>query len=266
VNNYGPTESTVVATSGVIAANETVLHIGTPISNTQIYILDRYGRPVPIGAPGEIYIGGASVAQGYLNRPELSAERFLADPFSTSGKTRMYKTGDMARWRPNGTIEYLGRNDAQVKVRGNRVELGEVESVLLEHPAVTQAVVLARETTPENQQLVAYVVCDRQSVVQTTSIGTSELTRDTVADEWEHLDDPSENVLRQQIIPRLRKHLNERLPEYMVPAAWMILKHLPLTVNGKVDRRALPLPQGRSDDLGEYIAPSTRTGACGHLA
>ncbi|MFN5528921.1 non-ribosomal peptide synthetase, partial [Bradyrhizobium sp.] len=155
VNNYGPTETTVVATSGLLGADEAVLHIGRPISNTQIYILDEHGEPVPIGVAGEIYIGGAGVARGYLNRPELTAERFVEDRFSGEAGARLYRTGDLGRWLGDGTIAYLGRNDFQVKIRGFRIELGEIEARLSEHAGVRDVAVIAREDGPGDQRLVA---------------------------------------------------------------------------------------------------------------
>lgn len=160
VNNYGPTEGTVVATSGCIRDDDAVLHIGRPISNTQVYILDHHLQSVPIGVAGEIYVGGAGVARGYLGKPELTAERFLADPFSADSRAHLYMSGDLGRWRADGTIEYLARNDQQVKIRGYRIELGEIESQLLQHPEVKETVVLAREDEPDEKQLVAYVVAD----------------------------------------------------------------------------------------------------------
>ena len=161
INNYGPTESTVVATSGCIRGVDSDLHIGRPIANTQIYILDRHRRPVPIAATGEIYIGGAGIARGYLNRPDLTAERFVPDPFSGKSQARMYRSGDFGRWRSDGTIEFSGRNDQQLKIRGCRIELGEIEAQLLRHPQVKEAVVLAREDHHEEKRLVGYVVANR---------------------------------------------------------------------------------------------------------
>ena len=161
-NNYGPTEATVVATSGRIFESDTILHIGRPIANAQVYILDSHGLPVPLGAAGEIHIGGAGVARGYLNQPELTRERFVTDPFSSRKGARMYRSGDLGRWRPDGTIEYLGRNDEQVKVRGYRIELGEIEAQLLKHEHVAEAVVIAREDEHGEKRLVAYVAANLQ--------------------------------------------------------------------------------------------------------
>src|SRR6185312_9423644 len=165
VNNYGPTESTVVATSGNIHDEDAVLHIGRPIANTRIYILDTHRQPVAVGVVGEIYIGGAGVARGYLHRPELTAERFIQDPFSVDSQARLYKTGDLGKWRADGTIEYVGRNDQQVKIRGFRIELGEIEAQLARHEDIQEAVVIARDgeclaesDASGQKRLVAYVV------------------------------------------------------------------------------------------------------------
>jgi amino acid adenylation domain-containing protein len=223
VNNYGPTETTVVATSGEVTAGGK-LHIGRPIANTRVYILDPRGEPVPTGVSGELYVGGAGVARGYLNRPELTAERFVVDPFSAKPDARMYRTGDLGRWLPDGTIEFLGRIDFQVKVRGFRIELGEIESRLLEHPALTETIVLAREDVPGDVRLVAYYVA-----------------ADAVEAE------------------ALRAHLSATLPEYMVPAAFVHLAAMPLTPNGKVDRRALPAPEAGAFAARGYEAPATET-------
>ncbi|MGF6097861.1 amino acid adenylation domain-containing protein [Pseudomonas sp. 18175] len=198
INNYGPTEATVVATSGRVDVGRT-LHIGAPVANATVYLLDEQQRPVPVGVTGELYVGGKGVARGYLNRPELSAERFLDDAF-TAG--RMYRTGDLARWLPDGNLDYLGRNDDQVKIRGMRIELGEIEAALASHPHVQEAIVQSREG-----QLLAWFTA-RQAVP----------------------------------IDGLRAHLQASLAEYMLPAAYVRLDTLPLTANGKLDRKALPAP------------------------
>ncbi|WP_042934953.1 AMP-binding protein, partial [Pseudomonas gingeri] len=205
VNNYGPTETTVVATSGRLEAGQ-VLHIGKPIANARVYLLDEQQRPVPVGVAGEVYVGGAGVARGYLNRPELSAERFLDDPFSDTAQARMYRTGDLARWLADGTLDYLGRNDDQVKVRGVRIEPGEIESRLNQLPGVKEAVLLAREDEPGQVRLVAYFTA-------------REWAEPLAMGDW-------------------RARLLEQLPEYMVPAAFVRLEALPLTANGKLDRKA----------------------------
>ena len=214
LNGYGPTETTTFAiTHDVRHVEEGArsIPLGRPIANTQIYILDSHGEPVPVGVSGELYIGGAGVARGYLNRPELTAERFVSDPFALAAGhegARMYRTGDLGRWLPDGTIEFLGRNDHQVKIRGFRIELGEIEARLLAVPGVREAVVLAREDVPGDKRLVAYC-CGAE-------VPASEL----------------------------RSALSGALPEYMVPAAYVHMDSLPLTPNGKLDRRALPVPDG----------------------
>nr|QMN69934.1 PsoC [Pseudomonas putida]QMN69953.1 PsoC [Pseudomonas putida] len=208
VNNYGPTETTVVASSGVVEAGE-VLHIGRPVANARLYVLDERRQPVALGVAGELYIGGAGVARGYLNRPTLTAERFLDDPFSAGG--RMYRSGDLVRWLADGTLEYIGRNDDQVKIRGVRIELGEIESRLASLPGINEAVVLAREDQPGQPRLVAYFT-------------------------------PQPDV--EAATPEsLRAQLQAHLPAYMVPVAFVALPVLPLTANGKLDRRALPRPE-----------------------
>jgi len=228
INAYGPTEATVCATlyhwqmKGSANAS-----IGCPIANTRVYIVDEQGQPVPIGVAGELYIGGAGVARGYLNRPELTAERFVPDPFAGEPGARMYRTGDLGRWRADGNIEFLGRNDFQVKVRGFRIELGEIEARLAEHDGVREAVVIAREDTAGEKRLVAYY----------TPADTSELRESAAGAEMLHA------------------HLATRLPEHMVPAAYVRLESLPLTRNGKLDRKALPAPEGAAYAVREYEAP-----------
>jgi acyl-coenzyme A synthetase/AMP-(fatty) acid ligase len=222
---YGPTETTVASTARrADAADErSGRAIGRPIANTQVYVLDQAGEPAPIGSAGELHIGGLGVARGYLDRPELTAERFVADPFATEAGARMYRTGDLARWLADGSLEFLGRNDDQVKLRGYRVELGEIEARLLAHPDIRHAVALLREDTPGDQRLVAYIVADRVDAAA------------------------------------LKTHLSQRLPEYMVPAAYVRLEALPLMPNGKVDRRALPVPDAEAHAARQYEAPEGET-------
>ncbi|MGY1919684.1 amino acid adenylation domain-containing protein [Pseudomonas tolaasii] len=211
INNYGPTEATVVATSGRVRAGQ-VLHIGRPVANASVYLLDEQLRPVPVGVAGELYVGGKGVARGYLNRAEMTAERFLQDPFNPG---RMYRTGDLARWLPDGNIEYLGRNDDQVKVRGVRVELGEIESRLAALEGVGEAVVLVREG-----RLIAWFTERYPLAIET-----------------------------------LRAQLQEQLPEALVPVAYVRLDSLPLTANGKLDRKALPEPDQTALLSRDYEAP-----------
>ncbi|HQC99337.1 MAG TPA: amino acid adenylation domain-containing protein, partial [Aquabacterium sp.] len=218
VNNYGPTENTVVATSGALSAHDAVLHIGRPVANTRVYILDAQGQPAPLGVVGELCIGGHGVARGYLNQPEMTAERFVADPFSEEPGARMYKTGDLGRWLADGTIEYLGRNDHQVKIRGFRIELGEIEAQLAKAPGVAEVVVLAREAAGGDKRLVAYYRGEAPAQA-------------------------------------LREHASGQLPPYMVPAAFVALERFPLTPNGKLDRAALPAPEGEAYAQRGYEAP-----------
>ncbi|WP_439740574.1 amino acid adenylation domain-containing protein [Bradyrhizobium japonicum] len=222
-NLYGPTEAAIDVTAWSCPAefDEAIVPIGRPIANTRVYLLDGHGEPVPFGAVGELCIGGAGVARGYLNRPELTAERFIASPFVDGD--RLYRTGDLARYLADGNLEFLGRNDEQVKIRGFRIEPGEIAARLLEHPAVGDAVVVAREDGRGEQRLVAYVV----------------------APEAEESD----------LAGGLRAHLSARLPDYMVPSAFVRLARLPLTVNGKVDRNALPAPSEEAYAHRAYAPP-----------
>ncbi|HEX8275370.1 MAG TPA: amino acid adenylation domain-containing protein, partial [Longimicrobiaceae bacterium] len=220
LNSYGPTETTVGVTlweapeSGGVAQ----VPIGRPVPNTRCYVLDAAMRPAAVGVPGELYVGGAQVARGYLDRPAATAERFVPDPFAARGGSRLYRTGDRARWRMDGTLEYRGRLDEQVKVRGFRIELGEIEGALRRYESVTDCVVVVREDAPGDKRLVAYVVGGVEAGV-------------------------------------LREHLLRELPEYMVPAAFVPLETIPLTPNGKLDRRALPAPEGDAYARGSYEAP-----------
>jgi len=224
-NHYGPTETHVV-TALTLEGNPkqwpVLPSIGRPIGNTQMYVLDGAREPVPMGVTGEIYIGGCGVARGYLGRPELTAERFIRDPFSPDPEARLYKTGDLGRWTTHGTLEYLGRNDHQVKLRGYRIEMGEIESQLARHTQVKEAVVIAREDVPGDKRLVAYVTARDQGPPN--------------AEE-------------------LRAHLKALLPEYMVPSAFVVLPSLPLSANGKLERRALPAPEVSDYASRQYEAP-----------
>jgi amino acid adenylation domain-containing protein len=221
-NLYGPTETTVWSTVCQVLPRRPV-SIGRPIANTTAHLLDARGSLVPVGVPGELLLGGAGVARGYLGRPDLTAERFVPDPFSTAPGARLYRTGDLARVRPAGTLEYLGRSDQQVKIRGHRIELGEIEAALGLHPAVAQAAVVAR-----GDRLAAYVVLDRTDRTDPTDPKTG-----------------------------LSSWLREKLPGYMVPSAFVFLAALPLTPNRKVDRRALPVPEALAAGTagGAFVAP-----------
>ncbi|MFY0566439.1 amino acid adenylation domain-containing protein [Archangium lansingense] len=225
LNGYGPTETTVCATLATCEPDGQRPPIGRPLPNFQLYVLDERLQPVPTGVPGELYIGGVGVSRGYLHRPELTAEKFLPNPYSAVPGARLYRTGDLVRYRADGNLEYLGRTDFQVKVRGFRIELGELESVLDKHPGVRQGIVLVREDKPGDKRLVAYVVPSQQQAPTASE---------------------------------LRAYLKEHLPEYMVPSAFVALEQVPLTPNGKVDRKALPAPEA-SASAAEYIAPRTPT-------
>ncbi len=227
-NQYGPTESHVVTEFTLKSPFDHFSElppIGRPIANTQVYIVDSHLNPVPVGVTGELHICGEGLARGYLNRPELTAEKFIPNPFSTEPGARLYKTGDLARYLPDGNIEFLSRIDQQVKIRGYRIELGEIEAVLGQHPSVREVAVLAREDSPGDKRLVAYVVSASSS---------------------------------SSLASELRTFLQQKFPEYMVPSAFMFLESLPLTPNGKVDRKALPAPdQSRPELEHSYTAPRT---------
>jgi amino acid adenylation domain-containing protein len=224
-NLYGPTEITVWATGQRVAEpGAGVVHIGGPMANARAYVLDAHGRPVPAGVPGELCVGGTGVVRGYRGRPALTAEKFVPDPFAGEPGARMYRTGDRVRWRADGTLAFLGRLDAQVKLRGYRIEPGEIEAELLRHPTLSAAAVVLREDVAGDPRLVAYAVAKAGAVP-----GGAEL----------------------------RAHLRERLPEYMVPSAFVALAELPLTGSGKVDRRALPAPDAAEGEAEAYVAPRT---------
>ena len=218
-NMYGPTETTVWSTCEQITADSDWISIGRPIANTQIYILDGQLQPVPVGVTGELYIGGMGLSSGYLNRPELTAEKFIDHPFIEG--EMIYRTGDLARYRSDGRIEHLGRLDHQVKLRGFRIELGEIEAALSRDVHVSQSVVIIREDTPGDKRLVAYVV-------------------------------PASEPISTDLI---RQNLSTHLPSYMVPSSFVVMDQLPLTPNGKMDRKALPVPDRSDFDISNVIAP-----------
>ena len=201
-----------------------LIKIGKPIFNTQAYILDQHLNLVPIGVVGELHLGGIGLARGYLNRPELTSLKFIPNPFSNDPEARLYKTGDLARYLPDGNIEFLGRIDHQVKIRGLRIELGEIETALSQHPQVEKVVVLVREYQPANKRLVAYLIPQQQG-----------------------------KVSPQQ----LRSFLQQKLPEYMIPSAFVLLENFPLTANGKINFKALPEPKIERDE--EIISPNNPT-------
>lgn len=223
-NLYGPTEAAIDVTCWTVPeiGEFTTIPIGKPVANTSLYILDTNRKLVPVGVPGELYISGSQLARGYLNKPALTNDKFVNDPF-TEGR-KMYRTGDIARWREDGNIEYLGRNDDQVKINGYRIELGEIETVLGQMPGIHHAVVIATQETAANRKLVGYVV-------------------------------PKEIFDKDAII----KYLKERLPDYMVPASLVKLENIPLTSNGKVDKKALPLPDISQLTAREYAPPRNET-------
>ena len=226
-NEYGPTEATVWSSVHHCRppAGQRPVPIGRPVANTQIYLLDSELQPVPVGVIGEVYIGGGGLARGYLNHPALTAAAFVPDPLSREPGARLYKTGDLARFLADGEIEFVGRNDFQVKIRGHRIELSEIELALAQHPGIKEAIVLAREKMAGDKRLTAYVVLNR-----------------------------AEAATAKQ----LREFLKEKLPEYMLPSSFVVLEELPLTANGKVDRNALPAPeQARPGLAAVYVAPRT---------
>jgi len=223
-NMYGPTETTIWSAAALVANDNAPINIGQPIANTQLYILDPHLQPVPMGVTGELHIGGLGLARGYRNRSELTAERFIPDPFSSESGARLYKTGDVARLRAKGQIEVLGRLDHQVKIRGFRIELGEIEARITEHPQVKEVVVTAREDMPGRKQLVAYITLEAGAT--------------------------------SPLVPDLRTYLEAKLPDYMIPAFFEELAALPRTPNGKINRKALPAPKTQAALPNRpYVAP-----------
>ncbi|ABA51457.1 unknown [Burkholderia pseudomallei 1710b] len=250
VNNYGPTEATVVATSGRLQPGEATPPIGRPIANTRVYVLDAWLRPAPIGVAGELYIGGVQVARGYLNRPELTRERFIDDPFVAGG--RLYRTGDLARWRTDGSLEYLGRNDFQVKIRGFRIELGEIEAQLAKVADVREVVVLARDSAAEvHDSATEHATPNAPSPSPETSTATAAATATATAIEKRLV----AYYTGDADVVALRAQAAQHLPSYMVPSAYVRLDAWPLTPNGKLDRRALPAPADDAYARAEYEAP-----------
>ncbi len=236
IHVYGPTENTTFSAYYCVqdvAETATSIPIGRPIANTQIYLLDADLQPVAIGVIGQLYLGGDGLAKGYLNQPDLTAAAFIPNPFSNKSGSSLYKTGDLGRYWVDGNIEFLGRIDDQVKIRGYRIELGEIEAALCQHPQVREAVVIVREDIPDDKHLVAYVIPDGiNEKLEIPNLKSSDL----------------------------RQFLKEKLPGYMVPATYAVLENMPLTPNGKVDRRALPDIDTDSEDLTEnYVAPRTES-------
>jgi amino acid adenylation domain-containing protein len=238
INEYGPTETVVGCCSyevknddaGSGEASVGGVPIGKPLANAQLYVLDEHLRLVPPGVRGELYVGGDGVGRGYVNRPEQTAQRFIPDPFSGKAGARLYHTGDICRQRADGTLEYVGRIDSQVKVRGYRIELSEIEAALMQHEAVGEVVVIAEDEGGGHKRLIAYLTAEKDARAEALEVG------------------------------ELRRYLRERLPEYMIPAAFMVLDAMPLTTNGKVDRRALPASDGlRTEPGAVYVAPRNQT-------
>jgi len=225
-NAYAPTEATIFSTLKLCPQGQRQTpSLGGPIQNMQVYLLDHHGQPAPAGVPAELHIGGVGVARGYLSRPELTATKFIPDPFSGAPGARLYKTGDLARFLPGGNLEFLGRTDHQVKIRGFRIELAEIETVLGEHPLVREVAVIAREDAPGDKRIAAYIVA-RQG----------------------HAPDVSD----------LRNHLKRRLPDYMLPSVFVTLESMPLSETGKIDRESLPVPEQSRPALEQsYVAPAT---------
>ncbi len=227
-NGYGPTEGTIGAIWGQVASDEAFRHssvpIGKPLANVKIYILDPYLHPAPVGVPGEIHIGGPGVARGYLNRPELTAEKFIADPFTGVKGARLYKTGDLARWLPDGRIEFIGRVDFQVKIRGFRIELGEIEAEISKQENIKDVIVAVHGDKAGDKKVVAYLIAQNDKAID---------------------------------LNQLRSALKENLPDYMIPAAFVVMETFPLTPNGKVNRKALPAPEQADFAADDYVAPRT---------
>lgn len=247
VNNYGPTENTVVTTSGEVTlstpAKTEAPPIGRPITNTHVYVLDRFMQPMPLGVAGELFIGGPGLARGYLQRPDLTAERFIPDPFSNQPGARLYATGDVVRYRKNGSLDFVRRNDHQVKIRGFRIEPGEIEAILRQHSAIKEAVVLVREDTPGVKRLIAYAVPLVPLEPPLPSIDSTDLTY----------------TARATFVETVHGFLHTTLPSYMWPTSIVLLDQFPLTLNGKVDRNMLPTPESAQVESRTRYAPPRNT-------
>lgn len=240
-NHYGPSENTIITTCYTIPNDMTAPPpIGKGVANTYCYVLDQHLQPVPIGVPGELYVGGDCLARGYWKREELTKERFLHSAFSADPSARIYKTGDVVRYLPSGDLEFIGRADLQVKIRGFRIELSEIESVLTHHPVVGECCIDVREPKAGNKQLVGYVAFTAKAQQDASAGGA-----------------PGQTA----IVDSMKAFLKESLPEYMVPVAWIVLPRLPLTANGKVDRRQLPEPDWRAAGASgaTFVAPRNAT-------
>ncbi|HEY0603944.1 MAG TPA: non-ribosomal peptide synthetase, partial [Herpetosiphonaceae bacterium] len=269
-NHYGPTENAVVATWGRVSEGGALPPIGEALPHVQAYVLNRWGQPVPAGVVGELYLGGAGVARGYLGQAATTAEKFVPDPFSGVAGARLYRTGDLVRWRGDGQLAFIGRRDGQVQLRGIRIELGEIEAVLGQHAEVAEAVVIARETAPNTKQLIAFVV--REQTNKETKEQGSEQRTENKEQSSEMLPSPAATeaeasqglgkglgvrATSQGLSSTLRQYLQDRLPEYMIPASIVLLDGMPLTPNGKIDRRALDERAVMESGELEYVGPRT---------
>ncbi|HEX6288979.1 MAG TPA: amino acid adenylation domain-containing protein [Herpetosiphonaceae bacterium] len=270
INGYGPTETTICTTLHSVdprTARDDITPLGTPVQNTRVYLLDAQMQPVPVGVLGEIYIGGAGLARGYVNQPDRTAERFLPDPFAQQSGGRLYRTGDLARYLADGTLMFAGRRDHQIKLRGYRIELDEIEQTLMQHPAIQEAIVTVQEVAAGDRRLVAYVVAQRRGApcgcpcpegtrpgIQSKEQAEEENKRTSEQGGSER---EPRTASREPWSLELRTYLKGRLPAYMVPSAFVVLDALPLLPSGKVDRKALPLPDEAARSTAGYLAPQT---------
>ncbi|HEU5376525.1 MAG TPA: phosphopantetheine-binding protein, partial [Ktedonobacteraceae bacterium] len=262
ISSYGPTEATITAAIFLTPNDEEklaehlVIPLGRPLANVSIYLLDRWMHPVPIGAIGEIYIGGMGLARGYLGNPALTAASFIPNPFGSEPGTRLYKTGDLARYLPDGTIEFQGRRDQQIKIRGFRIEPGEIEALINQHWAVQKSVVLVRKDTRGEPGLIAAVLPKLHDQETLARLRSSDEAMGEIALSGQELEASLEEFQRE-LIPVLRRFLKERLPQYMLPSAFVLLSEFPLTQSGKVDLQAIPTPDTQLATMESYVAPRT---------